>query len=101
MGNIFMIYPVRNNSAGTNFTSWLRPIVHSQRSQESITTEALKERADTLYHIAESSVKEFGHPTRVLGPEGHKNTVEYIVREMQLMSNYYTVEIQKIKVLDG
>lgn len=96
--DIPFINPIRNNSAGSNFTTSLKPLVDSQKLQESITAKALKEKAEILYRIAESSIQEYGHPTRVTGSEGHNKTVDYIIEQLQLMSDYYTVDKQQFRV---
>ena len=45
-------------------------LVSSTSLQDRIDIDALFGRAEKLYRIAESSVDEYGHPTRVIGSEG-------------------------------
>lgn len=43
---------------------WSKPEVETEKLQDTITADALRERAETLYNISQASVKEYGHPTR-------------------------------------
>lgn len=45
-------------------------LVSSTSLQDRIDIDALFGRAEKLYQIAESSIDEYGHPTRVIGSEG-------------------------------
>lgn len=47
-----------------------RKLVDSASLQERIDPDNLLARAKALYQVAETSVDEYGHPTRVIGSEG-------------------------------
>jgi aminopeptidase Y len=47
-----------------------KPVINSTELQALITAKSLLSRAETLFTIAETSEKEFGHPTRVIGSAG-------------------------------
>lgn len=81
--------------------SWPKPEVDTEKLQASITAEALKERAETLFNISQASVKDYGHPTRVIGSRGHWGTINYILGELQKYSKYYTWDVQKFDAIDG
>lgn len=101
MDDSLIINPDKVGTSGWNWPPWFKPIVDSEKLQSLITADALRARAEILYNISQSSVKEYGHPTRVIGSKGHWGTIDYILGEMRLMSNYYTVDVQKFKALDG
>lgn len=80
---------------------WGKPEVDSEKLQATISTEALKERAEKLYAIAQKSEKKYGHPTRVIGSPGHWATIAYIKHELGKLSDYYTIDVQKFEAIDG
>lgn len=80
---------------------FLKPTVDSNKLQESIRLEDLNATAWDLYHIAESSKKEYGHPTRVIGSPGHWNTIGYILACLDNMKDYYDVSVQTFNALSG
>ena len=45
-------------------------LVNSAELQALIEQKNLFRRAEDLFHIAESSIEEYGHPTRVIGSQG-------------------------------
>ncbi len=47
-----------------------KSVVSTEALQNHITSSKLKKRAEDLYKIAERSLDEYGHPTRVIGSEG-------------------------------
>jgi len=47
-----------------------KPLVESEALQDDITANALLARAKQLFEIAETSEKDYGHPTRVIGSAG-------------------------------
>lgn len=79
----------------------MKPTVDSNKLQESIRLEDLNATAWDLYHIAESSKKEYGHPTRVIGSPGHWNTIGYILACLDNMKDYYDVSVQTFNALSG
>lgn len=95
------INPEKFSSSLWNWPPWFKPIVDTEKLQDSITPEALKLRAESLYNISQTSVKEYGHPTRVIGSKGHWGTIRYILNELRLMSPYYSVDVQKFDAIDG
>lgn len=48
----------------------LKPLVDSSEIQALVEQKNLLERAEDLYHVAELSIPEYGHPTRVIGSQG-------------------------------
>ncbi|KAM9892200.1 hypothetical protein OXX80_000532 [Metschnikowia pulcherrima] len=80
---------------------WTKPEIDTEKLQESITADALRSRAETLYNISKASVKDYGHPTRVIGSRGHWGTVNYILGELQKYSKYYTWDVQRFDAVDG
>ena len=80
---------------------FLKPLINTDKLQESIKLEDLNATAWDLYHIAETSEKKYGHPTRVIGSKGHKNTIDYILSEFDKMKDYYDVSLQTFKALTG
>lgn len=89
------------SSAWFPWPPWTKPLVDTTKLQESITEEALRERAETLFNISQASLGEYGHPTRVIGSPGHWGTIHYIMGELHKLSRYYTFEVQKFKAIDG
>lgn len=79
---------------------FLKPLVDSEKLQAHLTKGGLRERAETLYNISLSSVKEFGHPTRVIGSAGHNKTIAYIVEELERMGGYH-VSVQRFNATNG
>ncbi|KAG7700682.1 hypothetical protein KL951_000797 [Ogataea haglerorum] len=71
------------------------PEVDSETLQGLITEDALRSRAEDLFKIAEHSVAQFGHPTRVIGSKGHWKTIDYIKKEIHKLGGYYNVSVQK------
>lgn len=88
-------------SPSWNWPPWFKPIVDTEKLQDSITADALRERAEALYNISQKSVKQYGHPTRVIGSKGHWGTISYILGELRSLSPYYTVDVQKFDAIDG
>lgn len=80
---------------------WGKPEVETEKLQDDITAEGLKERAETLYEIANASTPEFGHPTRVIGSPGHWGTVNYILDELHKLGRYYSVDVQHFDAVYG
>lgn len=80
---------------------WGKPLVDTEKLQSSITADALRERAEILYNISLASEPKYGNPTRVIGSPGHFGTVNYILGELQRMSDYYTYDVQRFGAIDG
>lgn len=98
------IVPIVNENEAQSWfpwPPWSKPLVDTEKLQESITAEALKLRAETLYNISQASVSSYGHPTRVIGSEGHWGTVNYILGELQLMAKHYSWSLQRFDAIDG
>lgn len=77
------------------------PVIESEALQELVTKEALKSRAEDLFSIAERSIPEFGHPTRVIGSKGHWGSLDYIKSEIYKLGGYYNVETQVLPAIFG
>ncbi|KAI5865139.1 Zn-dependent exopeptidase [Durotheca rogersii] len=78
-----------------------KPLVDTDDLQASIKIESLVERAKDLYEIAKRSEPEFGHPTRVIGSEGHTGTLEYIQSALEQLGDYYTFAKQPFPAVMG
>ncbi|QPG74137.1 hypothetical protein FOA43_001459 [Brettanomyces nanus] len=78
-----------------------RPEIDSESLQDLILEDSLRERANTLFSIASSSNKTWGHPTRVIGSKGHWKTIGYIKKEIKKLGNYYNVTVQPFKAFYG
>ncbi|KAG5419400.1 APE3 [Candida metapsilosis] len=77
------------------------PEIDSESLQASIKEENLRSRAESLFKIANYSVKKFGHPTRVIGSPGHWATIRYIISELKKLGGYYTIKTQSFDAIDG
>lgn len=77
------------------------PLVDSKQLQDLILLDDLNSTAIDLYNIAELSLGEYGHPTRVIGSKGHWATIGYVIKQLKKMKDYYTFETQEFKALDG
>ncbi|KAK9454608.1 hypothetical protein V1511DRAFT_502460 [Dipodascopsis uninucleata] len=75
------------------------PYVDTEVLQSMIKLEELEERAKHLFSLAERSIPDYGHPTRVIGSKGHEGTIEYIVSEMK--SYGYDVHTQAFQAVNG
>jgi aminopeptidase Y len=65
--------PVQNllyESSSSQVVINSKSVVSTEALQNHITPAKLKKRAEDLYKIAERSLDEYGHPTRVIGSEG-------------------------------
>lgn len=80
---------------------WGKPEVDTEKLQADISVDALRERAEALYAIAQKSEKEYGHPTRVIGSPGHWATIGYIKQELNKLRDYYTFNVQLFEAIDG
>jgi aminopeptidase Y len=47
-----------------------KPLISSEAIQDDITSDALLKRAEHLFKLAELSLEEYNHPTRVIGSKG-------------------------------
>ncbi|KAI0110172.1 Zn-dependent exopeptidase [Daldinia grandis] len=79
----------------------VKPLVNTEDLQASIKIENLVERAKSLYGLAELSEPEYGHPTRVIGSEGHSATLEYIYSAIGKLDGYYTLSKQPFPAVMG
>lgn len=80
---------------------FLKPMVNSQKLQDSIKQDDLNSTALELMEIAKKSIKKYGHPTRVIGSPGHWATIKYILKQLNEMNDYYDIKIQKFDALSG
>lgn len=78
-----------------------RPLVSSDALQATISGKNLLARAEHLYKIAELSLDEYNHPTRVIGSEGHLGTLSYIYSTIASLSDYYSVSNQTFPAVTG
>lgn len=75
-----------------------KPLVTSEELQKHISEKGLRHRAEHLFKLAEKSENEFGHPTRVIGSEGHRKTLKYIIDSLKKF-NYYHLSMQPMLLL--
>ncbi|KAI0140013.1 Zn-dependent exopeptidase [Hypoxylon sp. NC0597] len=87
--------PVEGDSA------FSKSLVNTDKLQDSIKIENLVSRAKELYTIAQLSEPEYGHPTRVIGSEGHSGTLEYIYSALESLGGYYTLSKQPFPAVLG
>ncbi|KAI0160961.1 Zn-dependent exopeptidase [Hypoxylon sp. FL1284] len=78
-----------------------KPLINTEDLQASIEIESLLDRAKDLYKIAQRSESEYGHPTRVIGSEGHAGTLEYIYSTLESLGDYYTLSEQPFPAVMG
>ncbi|KAI0804011.1 peptidase family M28 [Xylaria sp. FL0064] len=78
-----------------------KPLIDTELLQAQISTDNLFKRAEVLYDIAKSSEEQFGHPTRVIGSEGHRRSLEYIASEISRLGDYYTLSTQPFPAVMG
>jgi aminopeptidase Y len=57
-----------------------KPLVSSKAIQHDIKKDALLERAKHLSTLADLSLEEYGHPTRVIGSKGNKNRLSHRIQ---------------------
>jgi aminopeptidase Y len=50
-----------------------KPLISSKAIEAAITSENLLKRATRLSEIADLSIDDYGHPTRVIGSKGNKS----------------------------
>ncbi|RSL50471.1 hypothetical protein CEP51_015346 [Fusarium floridanum] len=77
------------------------PLIDTKELQRSIKAENLETRAKDLYEIAKNGEEEYGHPTRVIGSEGHVGTLSYIHAELAKLGGYYSVSNQQFPAVSG
>ena len=62
--------PLQNVVADSQALINSKPLISSEALQDLIKTKNLRERSKELYKIAELSLDEYNHPTRVIGSPG-------------------------------
>ncbi|CZT10379.1 probable APE3-vacuolar aminopeptidase Y [Rhynchosporium agropyri] len=77
------------------------PLVSSEAIQGDIKSKNLLKRAEKLFEIAQLGKKEYNHPTRVIGSEGHIGTLEYIYSTLYSLGDYYTLSNQTFNAVVG
>lgn len=78
-----------------------RPLVDSQKLQDSISPDSLVKRAEKLYEIAKLSEHDYNHPTRVIGSAGHVGTLQYITDAIAELGDYYHFSNQSFPAISG
>ncbi|KAG9722484.1 hypothetical protein KCU73_g13964, partial [Aureobasidium melanogenum] len=76
-------------------------VIDTNKLQADIDIKKLVARAEELYKIAELSIPEYNHPTRVIGSKGHLGTVDYIYSEISKLGNYYNITNQTFPAVSG
>ncbi|SCV02671.1 LAME_0H03994g1_1 [Lachancea meyersii CBS 8951] len=80
---------------------FLKHQVDPESFPDEIELSELNSTAWDLYQIAGTSNSSYGHPTRVIGSEGHWNTLNYIMQQFDQMRDYYEISTQSFKALNG
>lgn len=62
--------PIAEQSSQSLVSEKHKPLIKSSSLQNDIKTSNLLKRAKQLYKIAEESIPEYNHPTRVIGSKG-------------------------------
>ncbi|KAI4726632.1 Zn-dependent exopeptidase [Aureobasidium sp. EXF-10728] len=75
--------------------------IDSKKLEADIDIKKLVARAEDLAKIAEASIPEYNHPTRVIGSEGHLGTVDYIYSEISKLGSYYNITNQTFPAVSG
>lgn len=57
-----------------------RKLVSSEALQEDINSKNLLQRANHLFELAELSIDEYGHPTRVIGSKGNFSFIRLVIQ---------------------
>ncbi|KAL3492221.1 hypothetical protein BJX62DRAFT_236450 [Aspergillus germanicus] len=78
-----------------------KELVSSEALQSQIHVSNLLDRAKILYGLAERSIDEYNHPTRVIGSKGHLGTVDYIYSTVTGLDDYYDVTKQSFPAVSG
>ncbi|KAI5465344.1 hypothetical protein BGZ63DRAFT_373336 [Mariannaea sp. PMI_226] len=77
------------------------PIIDTKALQDLITADSLETRAKKFYEIAKLGEKEYNHPTRVIGSDGHLGTLAYITEELSKLGDYYRISSQPFPAVSG
>ncbi|KAG2169184.1 hypothetical protein JADG_008923 [Aureobasidium aubasidani] len=88
--------PSYNTTNGTNGTT-----IDTKKLQADIDITKLVARAEALAKIADLSLPEYNHPTRVIGSKGHVGTVDYIYSEIAKLGDYYNITNQTFPAVTG
>jgi hypothetical protein len=69
--------------------------IFKKKIQDAISQDVLREGAQTLQDLA------FAYPekNRLMGSNGHNDTVKWLVQELEALDGYYKVEKQKFQAL--
>ncbi|KAH0294811.1 Zn-dependent exopeptidase, partial [Aureobasidium sp. EXF-3399] len=76
-------------------------VIDTKKLQADIDINKLVARAEALSKIADLSLSEYNHPTRVIGSQGHLGTVDYIYSELSKLGDYYNVTNQTFPAVSG
>lgn len=93
--------PLQNAVANSQALINSKPLISSEALQDLIKTKNLRERSKELYKIAELSLEEYNHPTRVIGSPGHLGTVDYIYSTIAELGDYYEISNQTFPAVMG
>lgn len=73
--------PLLPSDSSATISSTGKPLVDSEKLQAAISGDKLYERSKELYKIAEQSLHEYNHPTRVIGSAGEQTAQGYKMRQ--------------------
>ncbi|KAF5870732.1 putative aminopeptidase y protein [Botrytis fragariae] len=93
--------PIAEPSSQSLINEKHKPLIKSTSLQNDIKTKNLLKRANQLYKIAEESIPEYNHPTRVIGSKGHESTVDYIYSSIASLGDYYDISNQSFPAVVG
>ncbi|KAK9321362.1 hypothetical protein V1517DRAFT_326596 [Lipomyces orientalis] len=91
---------LQSDNAGP-VTSAGKELVSSTALQGDINVKNLEDRAKHLFELAELSVDDYGHPTRVIGSKGHLATIDYVYSTIADLGEYYTITNQSFEAVVG
>lgn len=75
--------------------------INTEALQGLISSDNLLKRAKHLFEITKLGISEYGHPTRVIGSEGHLATIDYIYSTIAQFGDYYTLSNQSFAAVTG
>ncbi|KAF2001660.1 Zn-dependent exopeptidase [Amniculicola lignicola CBS 123094] len=85
------------DAATLGLRSGKKDLVDSSKLRKLLNTDALRKKAEILEHIAYSTPSK----NRVIGSQGHEDTVAYIQSVIKAYPQYYTLKTQAVPLLIG
>ncbi|AET40695.1 aminopeptidase Y Ecym_6317 [Eremothecium cymbalariae DBVPG len=92
---------LRHFSSGFKDDYSSKPMVDSEELQKAITKQELNSSVWDLWDASNASVATIGHRTRVIGSPGHIGTLDFILKELSKLEDYYNVSVQHFTAFSG